>query len=46
MIKQGVEEGIRNTIMILKGIHLPIEEIINKVSEQFNISKKEVEKYL
>ena len=45
-IKQGVEEGIRNTIMILKGIHLPIEEIINKVSEQFNISKKEVEKYL
>ena len=44
--KEGREEGITATIAILRGLKLDDATICEKISEQYHLTAKQVEKYL
>ena len=43
---EGVEEGIRGTVSILKKLGIPAQAIRIQIQEQYNLSQEESEKYL
>ena len=43
---EGVEEGIRGTVSILKKLGIPAQAIRIHIQEQYNLSQEESEKYL
>ena len=43
---EGVEEGIRGTVSILKKLGIPAQAIRVQIQEQYNLSQEESEKYL
>ena len=43
---EGVEEGIRGTVSILKKLGVPAQAIRVQIQEQYNLSQEESEKYL
>ena len=43
---EGVEEGIRGTVSILKMLGIPAQAIRIQIQEQYNLSQEESEKYL
>lgn len=45
-IQKGLEQGIHAMVATLKKLQVPAELIVNEVSEKFNLTKDEAEKYL
>ena len=45
-IEQGIEQGIRGTVSILKNLGVPTQTIRVKIQEQYNLSPEASEKYL
>ena len=45
-IEQGIEQGIRGTVSILKNLGVPTQTILVKIQEQYNLSPEASEKYL
>ena len=45
-VVEGVEEGIRGTVSILKKLGIPAQAIRIQIQEQYNLSQEESEKYL
>ena len=45
-IKEGIEEGIRGTVSILKNLGVSTQTILLKIQEQYNLSPEASEKYL
>ena len=43
---EGVEEGIRGTVSVLKKLGIPAQAIRVQIQEQYNLSQEESEKYL
>ena len=44
--REGIEEGIRGTVSILKNLGIPTQTILLKIQEQYNLSVEESKKYL
>ena len=44
--KEGLEEGIIGAVQILKSIGMDDESIINKISEQYNLSYDKAKTYI
>lgn len=44
--KEGREEGIRGTVSVLKGLKVPIETILQKIQEEYDLSPETAQKYL
>lgn len=45
-IKQGIEQGIRGTVSILKNLGVPTQTILVKIQEQYHLSEEASKKYL
>ena len=44
--EEGREEGIKGTVSVLKELNIPLQTILVKIQEQYNLSSEEAEKYL
>lgn len=44
--REGIEEGIRGTVSILKNLDVPPQTILLKIQEQYNLSPEASKKYL
>ncbi len=44
--EEGREEGIRGTVSVLKGMGIPLQTILTKIQEQYNLSPEVSKKYL
>ena len=45
-IEQGIEQGIEGTVSILKNLDIPLQTILIKIQEQYNLSPEAAKKYL
>ncbi len=45
-IEQGIEQGIKGTVSILKNLGVPLQTILVKIQEQYNLSPEAAKKYL
>lgn len=45
-VKEGIEEGIKGTVSILKNLGIPEQTILVNIQEQYNISPEASKKYL
>ena len=45
-IEQGIKQGIKASVSILKDFGVEDDLIVKKIQEKFNISKEEAEKYV
>ena len=45
-IEQGIEQGIRGTVSILKNLGVPPRTILLKIQEEYNLSEEASKKYL
>lgn len=45
-IRQGIEQSIYGIIAICQDLHMPDDEISEKLQERFNLSEEEVRGYL
>ncbi len=45
-IEQGIEQGIEGTVSILKNLGVPLQTILTKIQEQYNLSPEAAKKYL
>ena len=45
-LKQGMQQGIINQIKSLMEFDVPIDKIIEKIKEQYNLTEEEIRKYL
>lgn len=45
-IKEGMEKGIMGTVSILKNLGIPLQTILLKIQEQYNLSPEESQKYI
>lgn len=45
-IEQGIEQGIRGTVSILKNLGVPSQTILFKIQEQYHLSQEASKKYL
>jgi len=44
--EEGREEGIKGTVSVLKELNIPLQTILVKIQEQYNLSSEAAEKYL
>ena len=44
--EEGIEDGIRGTVSVLKKLGIPAQAIRVQIQEQYNLSQEESEKYL
>ena len=44
--KEGREEGIRGSVALLKELNVPLQTILVKIQEQYNLSPEVSKKYL
>lgn len=44
--KEGREEGIRGTVSVLKELEVPVQTILTKIQEKYNLSPETARKYL
>ncbi len=44
--REGIEEGIKGTVSILKSLGVPAQTILVKIQEQYNLSLEASKKYL
>lgn len=45
-IEQGIEQGIKGTVSILKNLGIPSQTILIKLQEQYGLSPEDAQKYL
>lgn len=45
-IEQGIEQGIKGTVSILKNLGIPSQVILIKIQEQYGLSPEDAQKYL
>ena len=45
-IEKGMEKGIMGTVSILKNLGIPLQTILLKIQEQYNLSPEESQKYI
>lgn len=45
-IEKGMETGIMGTVSILKNLGIPLQTILLKIQEQYNLSPEESQKYI
>ena len=44
--REGLEEGIKGTVSILKNLGVPAQTILVKIQEQYNLSPEASQRYL
>ncbi len=44
--EEGREEGIRGTVNLLKELNIPLQTILVKIQQQYNLSPEASKKYL
>lgn len=45
-IEKGIEKGIRGTVSVMRKYHIPNEEIVKEIQEEYNLTREEAEEYL
>lgn len=45
-IEQGIEQGIKGTVSILKNLGIPSQVILIKIQEQYGLDPEDAQKYL
>ncbi len=45
-MEKGIEKGIMGTVSILKNLGIPLQTILLKIQEQYNLSPEESQKYI
>ena len=43
---KGIEKGIRGTVSVMRKYHIPDEEIVQEIQEEYNLTREEAEEYL
>ena len=44
--EKGIEKGIRGTVSVMRKYHIPNEEIVKEIQEEYNLTREEAEEYL
>lgn len=45
-MEKGIEKGIEGTVSILKSLGVPLQTILTKLQEQYDLSPEAAKKYL
>ena len=45
-IEKGIEKGIRGMVSVMRKYHIPDEEIVQEIQEEYNLTREEAEEYL
>ena len=45
-IEKGIEKGIRGMVSVMRKYHIPNEEIVKEIQEEYNLTREEAEEYL
>lgn len=45
-LEEGIEKGIRGSVALLKELNVPLQTILVKIQEQYNLSPEASQKYL
>ena len=43
---KGIEKGIRGMVSVMRKYHIPDEEIVKEIQEEYNLTREEAEEYL